>query len=116
MSGRWRPLIVAGLALIMISGSGRAFLQNGYFDAVGQGNSSCGAWTAARSGGVVRALGFEQWVLGFISGIGSARADANPLNGMDADGIWAWIDNYCREHPIDELLTAAAAFADAHPR
>jgi len=38
------------------------------------------------------------------------------LNGTDADGVWAWIDNYCQEHPIDRLFIAAEAFAKAHPR
>lgn len=116
MRDGWRPLIVAGMALTLMAGSGRAFLQNGFFKAVGLGNSSCGTWTAARSRGEARAWGFEQWVLGFLSGIGYGGADANPLNGMDADGVWAWIDNYCHEHPTDKLLSAAVEFAREHPR
>jgi hypothetical protein len=39
-----------------------------------------------------------QWVLWFLSGIGFAGI-GNPLNGTDTDGIWAWVDNYCRDHP-----------------
>jgi len=35
------------------------------------------------------------------------------LNEMDAPGVWAWIDNYCQAHPIDNVLKATKAFADA---
>jgi hypothetical protein len=75
---------------------------------------SCGTWTAdrrQRSGG---ALQDEQWVLGFLSGVGYEGYD--PLNGMDAEGVWAWIDNYCREHPIEQIIAAAEAFKSAHPQ
>jgi hypothetical protein len=41
--------------------------------------------------------------------------DRDPLHGMDADGVWAWVDNYCRDHPIDMILSASEAFLHAHP-
>jgi hypothetical protein len=53
---------------------------------------------------------------GFLSGIGyEGDANLNPLNGMDAYGVWAWIDNYCQAHPIETIMEAAEAFASAHP-
>jgi muramidase (phage lysozyme) len=36
--------------------------------------------------------------------------------GVDAEGVWAWIDNYCRANPIKNIGDAAAAFYLAHPR
>ena len=30
------------------------------------------------------------------------------LKGNDADGVYAWMDNYCRAHPLDSLPVAAA--------
>jgi hypothetical protein len=82
---------------------------------IGQGNSSCGSWTAWRRDGLSVAPG--QWVLGFLSGVGfDSGGDDNPLQGMDADGVWAWIDSYCAAHPIDHIAAAAAAFYYAHPR
>jgi hypothetical protein len=38
----------------------------------------------------------------------------DPLKGVDANGVWAWIDNYCGAHPLNPLETvekAAAEFA-----
>jgi hypothetical protein len=56
------------------------------------------------------------WLLGFLSGIGYVNRDGDdPLDGVDAEGVWAWIDNYCRSYPIQKIGDAAAAFYRAHP-
>src|SRR4051812_14663298 len=78
---------------------------------IGPGLSSCGTWTTYRrayqpggsaTSGHAQALENMQWVLGFLSGIGFVgEHDDDPLKGIDGEGVWAWIDNYCREHPID---------------
>ena len=89
--------------------------EAGYL-AIGRGNGSCGAWTTTRR--AQQAQGYEQWILGFLSGVGwqGAQSGINPLNGLDANGVWAWLDNYCQVHPLDPLVEAAAALARAHPR
>jgi hypothetical protein len=56
----------------------------------------------------------EAWVLGFLSGLGVAGV-GDPLNGVDNEGVMAWIDNYCQSHPINRLVDAAKAFFSAHP-
>lgn len=81
------------------------------FNLIGQGTQSCGTWTATRRAG--KAFGFEQWVLGFLSGVGWIGPD-DPMLGTDAEGVWAWIDNYCRAHPIDPLANAAGQFDIVH--
>jgi hypothetical protein len=59
----------------------------------------------------------ESWVMGFLSGIGFERSpEVEPLHGIDADGVWAWIDNYCQANPLKDIAVAAAAFRFAHPR
>jgi hypothetical protein len=54
----------------------------------------------------------EQWVVGFLSGInwtGGAVADVpDLLKGRDFDGFMAWIDNYCRAHPLNKLDEASS--------
>jgi len=40
----------------------------------------------------------------------------NPLHNIDGDGVWAWIDNYCRTNPLDTISKALGAFVFAHPR
>jgi hypothetical protein len=90
---------------------------HGQVAVAGFGMRSCGTWTAVRHDGT--ALGHEQWILGFLSAVGYTnflRDQMNPLEGTDADGVWAWIDNYCQAHPLDRIINAADAFSRAHPR
>jgi hypothetical protein len=88
------------------------------FALIGDGAESCGSWTVYRRDR--RASGEEQWILGFLSGIGAAPPSAgpvvNPLNGVDAQAVLIWMDNYCRDHPLDLIMTAGEAFVVMHPR
>jgi hypothetical protein len=83
------------------------------FTAMGVGNQSCGTWTAERRIGTAGLL--EEWVLGFLSGIGYVGDHDNPLAGTDADGVFAWIDNYCFANPINDTSQGAKAFDTFHP-
>ncbi len=40
----------------------------------------------------------------------------DPLRGVDAEGVWAWIDNYCHTHPLEMIERAGTEFVSAHPR
>jgi hypothetical protein len=105
-------MIIAGL---IVSLTGRAVKAEEQYHLIGQGTASCGKWTAVRHD--EHALGHEQWILGFLSGVGWGGAEFgdNPLSGTDADGVLAWIDNYCRAHPLEWLAVAGGAFVHAHP-
>jgi hypothetical protein len=51
------------------------------------------------------------WALGYVSGknVGVGLND-NPhdfLQDTDADGVWSWLDNYCRANPLDNLGMAS---------
>jgi hypothetical protein len=116
-----------GFVLVM------AFLVAGTVDAGattidGAGSGSCGEWVADRASfragspltaSSGRALQSMQWVMGFLSGIGfmgqmdNSRAD--PLEAVDAQGVWTWIDDYCRANPTAAIARASAAFYYAHP-
>jgi len=81
---------------------------------MGQGTRSCGAWREDRQAGPLAAFGEKSWVVGFLSGVGYTGI-ANPLNRVDADGVFAWIDNYCQARPLKSIAEAAGAFVNAHP-
>jgi hypothetical protein len=49
-------------------------------------------------------------------GVASMGPAFNPLNGPDAQGVWAWIDNYCHAHPLVQISEAASAFTATHPK
>ena len=53
-------------------------------------------------------MAFEQWLLGFLTGTADLAATPgviepgklDPLRGVDAEAVWAWVDNYCHAHPL----------------
>ena len=108
-----RFLLPAALVTALMSGPAEAYTV------AGLGNSSCGTWTAARR--EQRAVGYEQWILGFLNGIGfkgvsASASGGDPLNGLDADAVWAWVDNYCQASPLDAIWLAAVQLSLDHPR
>ena len=77
--------------------------------------SSCGTWVAERARR--RALGLEQWLMGFLSGVGWSQPDGDdPLTGLDANAVFLWMDNYCSKQPLEPIAMAAARLALAHRR
>jgi hypothetical protein len=59
----------------------------------------------------------QQWILGFLSGVGyRGEGVVDPLNGVDAQAVWAWMDNYCQANPLKLVHEAGEAFVTAHPR
>jgi hypothetical protein len=86
------------------------------YNLIGSGTGSCGTWSADRRQPPPVAFQDEQWVLGFLSGIGFVGDGGdNPLNGVDAAAVWGWMDNYCQAHPLESIATAAKNFYQVHP-
>jgi hypothetical protein len=81
----------------------------------GVGGRSCGTWTEARRSGNTTPVDYEQWVAGFLSGANSIISTAAPeldtllQPNIDAQGLYAWIDNYCFAHPLNTIAQAADA-------
>src|SRR5689334_13668310 len=116
-----RILLLAALTIALLTGSAEAFTASGV------GQDSCGTWSQVRQ--ARSAALYEQWVLGFLSAVGDAAdswgihpptdpPDPNnfdPLNQLDNAAVMAWIDNYCRDHPLDHIFIAGERFVAAHP-
>jgi hypothetical protein len=82
---------------------------------VGPGNKSCGAWTADRTAqGASVVLVDEAWVVGYLSGV-AFWGGLDPMKGLDTQAVFAWLDNYCRAHPLTDIIEAANAFVHEHP-
>jgi hypothetical protein len=73
---------------------------------LGAGADSCGAWSAQKG----TALGNlnNMWILGFVTAVNryALMIDDNVARGTNAEGLFAWVDNYCRAHPLDNIATA----------
>jgi hypothetical protein len=79
----------------------------------GSGANPCSAWTQDRSGTTDAARQASQsridWISGFFSAVNLFAEQFGSLHGGidDRDGMIAWIDTYCQEHPTDPLFVAA---------
>jgi hypothetical protein len=78
----------------------------------GMGAASCGGWLDERRHPDWHAG--QQWVLGFVAGVTDSTG-FDPMAKTDSQGIWAWIDRYCSEHPTKSIVNAAEAFSMRGP-
>jgi len=75
----------------------------------GAGGPSCGKWLAERKGTNWYTMG--QWLLGWLTAAGYYNVRGG-LRETDSDAATAWVDNYCREHPLDNLVVAPGHLVD----
>jgi hypothetical protein len=67
--------------------------------------NSCGNWIEVRkTPNTWEGLVVQAWVSGFVSGYGFS---GNTLKETDVNAILAWVDNYCKEKPLDTVAEAA---------
>jgi hypothetical protein len=77
-----KPVLAVMMLAASLPISSAEAAQSGNYNGIDTGSSSCGSWTAWRREG--RALLPQQWILGFLSGVGYVGVDdQNPLNGVD---------------------------------
>ena len=77
---------------------------------MGSGTESCGTWLRHRADGPSADL---QWVLGYLSGA-ATYTDGELLAPTDANGIWYWLDDYCRTHAAEPLPDALDFYVASH--
>jgi hypothetical protein len=81
----------------------------------GVGTSTCGTWTQERRQGGAQAAMDREWAQGFVSGVNYGRSstpnapDSALGEGTDGNSWAAFVDNYCMNHPLDTVATAAIA-------
>jgi hypothetical protein len=113
-----KRLIVWIFSFVFVSSAvAKSFAEEKMTVVLGIGNRSCGSWTQARHSVGMLADVYEGWVAGFLSGSNSILANSDAHIDVleqakaetDAQGLWAWIDNYCQTHPLDAVAQAADA-------
>jgi hypothetical protein len=101
-----RTVIAIGLALWATGASAQQYMV------LGEGRAtSCGTWQQERRTRSIALLGSQAWVLGYVTRANydgaSTGANANLTAGTDYEGLYAWIDNYCRANPLKNIANAA---------
>jgi hypothetical protein len=95
--------------------------EKGEYTKLGVGNLECGVWTQARQSSDVYAVWWKTLVLGWIQGFLTAYNLYGPgtpvTKGTDAYGVAGWVDNYCVQHPLNNIASATVALvAELHKR
>jgi hypothetical protein len=79
-----------------------------------EGPLDCGQWITARSQG--QAGYVEHYVLGVLNGL-SVGLDAEFWHArgslISREAAYLWVDNYCRQHPLGPVVTAALALFES---
>jgi hypothetical protein len=86
--------------------------QNGApYTILGQGTKTCGRWTADNKEASFGKNSNRAWVLGFLTAYNliSGRKGNNVTASVDADGMMAWVDNYCAANPLESVSAASIA-------
>ncbi len=84
-------------------------------DVFGVGSTaSCGLWLDRRQHENWFDIG--NWALGYVSGAATFGEIGNPLGKTDPDGVFYWLDNYCRSNPSVYFRAAVKAFINEHQR
>jgi len=131
-----RALFVAFCCLV---GSSAFAGQSAYVVPMGPGAESCGRWLTAHDATesnvtVIQRAMLLSWVQGFVAGedmaltliadqppqttIAALQARFGTQSGWvfdppDAEAMKHWITKFCREHPLDTVLTASTALVTA---
>jgi hypothetical protein len=113
---RRAPLPIAVLATVLMMSPAKAQHEKTP-TLMGQGALPCSTWVTYRRGpDTTDRRVLETWIAGFLSGVAvTGSPEFDPLNGMNADAVWGWIDDYCQTHQLKSLANAAVAFVYAHP-
>jgi hypothetical protein len=78
------------------------------FAVAGPGGSTCGQYLESGEIQLLRQL-HVSWIQGFISGMNMARAKQGQelVELPDAPSIEAYMDKFCRDHPLDPMYQGA---------
>lgn len=94
MKFKLRPLLAT--LLLFIVQSGQAITT--------RGAPACSAWLSQRASTDGEAIELS-WIVGYLSGL-AIGFNEDVLGPVDNPTISAWLDKYCRAHPLDSLAVA----------
>jgi hypothetical protein len=100
--------LLACLSLFM-SSSADAVDRNGHWTdrGIGATKGSCGEYVRTD---VDQRRWFESWLMGYISGVNSAKIGKDDFsNGVAPQGLAQWVENYCKENPLSSFSNAVQA-------
>ncbi len=108
MNTTLKTVMMALFTAMLISSVSWAADKDGAYVSFGVGTRSCAGWVTARKADDIRAVQYQEWLLGYLSAYNNwVHKGQNIAGKTDKKGLLAWIDNYCRGNGADSLAQAA---------
>ena len=112
MITRTASIVLVALSLVAVPVAAVGADDSELFAVIGVGAGSCGEWTNERGTPLGYGTNMEGWLLGFVTAHNmnlpkDAGAFRNLAENTDYLGLFAWMDNYCEEHPMELIYEAA---------
>ncbi len=105
--------VALALAACLAAGAA-AFDADGSYVVHGTGQSPCSEWSVDRMVAGSGAWQLQQWVLGYMTAYNELiRGSADIAGEAGAEGVFAWLDDYCGGAPATTLSVAVQDFIRA---
>ncbi len=102
-------VLFAAVCSSALAGDGK-----GVYTIIGAGTASCGTWLQDHRAMNSNYYSKAAWVAGYITAANNYVATRSDIaHGIDANGLDAWIDNYCLANPLDSVGKASSALVAA---
>lgn len=75
------------------------------------GSIECSAWPIDQEPGHYTKAPALSWVLGYLTATAMER-NVDLLERADSVAVSRWMDNYCRDNPLDNIIQGAASLRD----
>jgi len=92
--------------------------KDGAYAIQGGQATSCGKYMEARAEKSVDAFAHTAFIAGYVTAYNRLTPETyDILGGTDMQSVAAWLDNYCKAHPLKGLATALDVLtAELYPR
>src|SRR5262249_7936633 len=96
--------------IILTKIDGICYIDN--YIVLGLGVESCGKFIASKERHTPTRIDalymeYKAYIQGYITGLNmSTRKISNIVDGTDTHGAVSWIENYCKQNPVDHFDTA----------
>ncbi len=109
----WRKLVgTLVIAIALLSGAtAESMDDSGTYNVLGAGTKSCGKWMEARKDDSWESLILINWVWGFVTSYNRYvhKGGVGVEGNIDNEGLMAWVDQYCRDNPLENVANASQA-------